>query len=84
MIIQILIVLTGGVAIWMVNQDKNWAKWGNVVGLVSQPLWLYTTFVAEQWGIFALSLFYMFCWGQGVYNKFYKRPTLTQKLVSSQ
>lgn len=71
-VIQILIVVLSCSAIWMVNQDKPWARWGNVAGVLGQPLWLYTTFINEQWGMFILSLFYLYCWLQGVYNKFYK------------
>lgn len=70
-LIQIFIVLTSAGAIWLINQKKPWARWGSVIGLVGQPLWLYTSFQAEQWGVFTLTIFYMFSWSQGIYNNFY-------------
>ena len=72
LVVQILIVVFSGSAIWFVNQDKSWSKWGNVLGLIGQPLWLFTTYSNEQWGMFALTIFYIYCWAQGVYNKFIK------------
>lgn len=73
MLLQILIVVFSGSAIWFVNQDKPWAKWGNVLGLIGQPLWLFTTYQNEQWGMLTLTIFYIYCWAQGVYNKFIKK-----------
>lgn len=35
--------------------------------LISQPFWLYTTFMTSQWGMFTLSLFYTFCWVRATY-----------------
>lgn len=32
------------------------------------PFWLWATFHAEQWGIFAVSLWYTYAWCQGIYN----------------
>lgn len=72
MIIQIVILLTSALAVWLVNQNNKLSKWGSVLGLIGQPFWLYSTFSSQQWGIFLLSLFYMYCWGQGVYNNFIK------------
>lgn len=68
MIIQILIVLFSCSAIYLVSQKHKYAKWGYLIGFIGQPLWLYTSFVTEQWGIFILSLFYMYSWGIGIYN----------------
>ena len=72
MIVQALILLFSCSAIWLVNQDKSYSRWGNVLGALGQPLWLYTSFMEQQWGIFALSIFYLFCWLQGIYNNFFK------------
>ena len=72
-VLQVIIASTGGGAIWLVNQDKPWSKWGSVVGTIGQPFWLYTSYINEQWGIFLLSLFYLYCWCQGIYNNFYRK-----------
>ena len=39
--------------------------WGNVIGLLAQPLWFYTSWCARQWGIFALAFFYTGVWSAG-------------------
>jgi nicotinamide riboside transporter PnuC len=61
-------------AIFLVSR-KN--KWGFVLGLVSQPFWLITTYQHKQWGIFFLSLVYAFNWAYGIYNWFYKKEPKT-------
>jgi len=30
--------------------------------------WFYTSITNEQWGIVALSAFYTYSWGMGIYN----------------
>jgi hypothetical protein len=70
MMIQGLIVVLSALAVWLVNQPRqDLARWGPVVGLASQPAWLYATWQAEQWGMFALSLFYGYAWGVGIHNQ---------------
>lgn len=65
---QIAIALLGGVAIYLVGRKDHLRRWGYVVGLISQPLWLYVTFAAAQWGMFALSCWYSFAWVNGIRN----------------
>ena len=65
---QSFILLVGGAAIWLVGRKEEWRRWGYVLGLVSQPFWFYSTIRTEQWGMFVLSLWYTYSWGQGVYN----------------
>ncbi len=72
LIIQIIIFVTSASAIWLVSSKKHWRRWGYIIGLVGQPFWLYSTFVEKQWGIFLLALFYMYSWGQGVWNYWIK------------
>lgn len=52
------------------SQDSRarWRRWACVCGLVSQPAWFYATYVAGQWGIFALSFIYAGLWARGFYN----------------
>ncbi|MBI2589542.1 nicotinamide mononucleotide transporter [Candidatus Berkelbacteria bacterium] len=47
-------------------------KWGFVFGLLTQPFWIYTAFINEQWGIFFVSFAYAASWSYGVYQWFYK------------
>jgi hypothetical protein len=65
---QIGIVLFGCSAIWLVGRKENWQRWGYVLGLCSQPFWFWTSWAHGQWGIFFLSLWYTYAWGQGFYN----------------
>jgi len=65
---QIMIMICGASAIWLVGRKEYWKRWGYVIGLIGQPFWFYTTIVNEQWGIFLMTLFYTYSWGQGLYN----------------
>ncbi len=66
---QLAIALTGGVAIWLANDRReSWRKWACIFGLAGQPFWFYSAFVAEQWGILALTLVYTGAWLKGVRN----------------
>jgi len=47
-------------------------KWGFVFGLASQPFWLITSFLNKQWGVFLLSIIYVFSWAFGLYEWFFK------------
>jgi nicotinamide riboside transporter PnuC len=59
-----------GVAAMALVASKN--KWGFVIGLISEPFWLYTSYVGHQWGIFFLSVVYTFSWAWGIYVWFYR------------
>lgn len=66
MIEQIGIALTGVTAIYL-SQDKreNVRKWACIFGLIGQPFWFYSSWTAEQYGIFALCFLYTFAWARG-------------------
>lgn len=76
MISQILIGILGVTAILLVGRKDKWQRWGYIVGLIGQPFWFYSAYANEQWGIFVLSLFYTYSWGQGVYNYWIKNKNL--------
>lgn len=63
---QIMIALTGVIAIWL-SQDKShdFRKYACLFGLVGQPFWFYSSFQAEQWGIFILCFGYTYAWWKG-------------------
>lgn len=69
MLEQIGIALTGVIAIWL-SQDSNpnRRKYACIFGMLGQPFWFYSAYIAEQWGIFILCFFYAFSWMKGVYN----------------
>ena len=66
---QIMIALTGVIAIWL-SQDlkESRRKWASVFGLVGQPFWFYAAWTAEQWGIFVLCFAYTWAWYKGFRN----------------
>jgi len=66
---QIGIAIFGISAIILVAK-KN--KWGFVLGLLSQPFWLITSFINKQWGVFLLSIFYVGSWILGIYEWFFR------------
>jgi hypothetical protein len=45
-------------------------KWGCLVGLVGQPLWIHCTWRARQWGMFAMSCCYTFVLAGGAVARF--------------
>ncbi|MFA6135610.1 MAG: hypothetical protein WC869_16495 [Phycisphaerae bacterium] len=65
---QVLIAVLGSASIWLVGRKEHWRRWGYVLGLASQPAWLYTSIHNHQWGIALLSLWYAYAWGQGIWN----------------
>lgn len=71
--IQSILFILSALSIWIVTREEEWRKWGFVIGLLAQPFWVYSSYEAKQWGILALSLFYMYSWSQGIYNSFIKK-----------
>lgn len=65
---QIWIILFGCAAVWLVGRREAWRRWGYILGLCSQPAWIYTAWQHKQWGILILSLWYAYAWSQGIYN----------------
>jgi nicotinamide riboside transporter PnuC len=71
---QAIIGVCGVTAIFL-SQDPapSRRRWACVFGLCAQPAWFYTTWQAEQYGIFCLSLFYAYAWARGV-RTYWLRP----------
>lgn len=67
---QIAIVLLSPIAIYLLAESGPTARWGFVVGLCSQPFWIYATAKARQLGMFAISLLYLVIWIRGIVNHF--------------
>jgi hypothetical protein len=71
-ICQVWITIFGASAIWFVSRREHWKRWGYILGMLSQPAWVYTTILHEQYGILVLSFWYTYSWGQGIYNYWIK------------
>ena len=70
MITQILIVLLGGLTVWLLARRDKWQRWGFIVGLISEPVWFYATLTAKpmQIGVVILAIWYTYAYCQGIYN----------------
>jgi hypothetical protein len=53
---QILIPVLSGASIYMLTRKR--VILGSALGLAGQPFWLYSTYVGELWGMFALSIWF--------------------------
>jgi hypothetical protein len=71
LILQVSIAVLSLLAIAMISSTGPLHRWGFVIGLISQPLWLIATWRARQWGMFVLSIFYLVVWIQGIANRFF-------------
>ena len=64
---QWLIALFGLPALLLVMEGGAWAGWGALLGLASQPFWVWATWRQRQWGMLVLSLAYCLIWGRGAW-----------------
>jgi hypothetical protein len=39
-----------------------------IIGLVIQPAWMFTSYKSKQWGPFALSFYFLIMWSFGIYK----------------
>jgi uncharacterized membrane protein HdeD (DUF308 family) len=69
-LVQAWILVFSGAAALMVARTDRWHRWGHVAGLISQPAYIYTTFVHGQWAMLLLTAFYSWCWLQGIRRRF--------------
>lgn len=70
MISQTFLAVLSLTAVFLLTSKPS-NRWGHVVGLASQPFWLYASFSAEQWGIFICAIAYTVMWIRGIKNNFY-------------
>lgn len=77
LISQTMIFVCTATSIWLLGRKESWSRLGFIVGLAGQPFWLYSSFVSEQWGIFALSLFFVYLWSVGIYNNYFSEKEIS-------
>ena len=78
---QVFAVVLGCWSMWLVNQkskNNHNNKWACIIGLLSEPFWLYTLIFHGQWIAIIVKLFYTYSWGMGVIN-FWIKPYLKNK-----
>lgn len=75
MLEQIAISVFGVSAIWLSQDTKPLLRRiAPVLGLAGQPFWLYSSWTADQWGIFLLSIAYTVAWARGCRNALRHHP----------
>ena len=68
-ILQIVILILGVTVVWLLSCKSPYLRLvGFIVGGLGQPCWFYVTWCSGQWGIFALSWFYLLFYLNGVRN----------------
>lgn len=71
---QILIAVTGCIAIWLTQQPNNKIKkYACLFGIAGQPFWFYSSYVSEQWGIFVICFVYSYAWIVGIKANFFNK-----------
>jgi hypothetical protein len=62
LVVQTAIALGGGTAIYLIAKKR---RFGFMLGLLTQPFWLYSSYSAKQWGILALCVWYTYSYWIG-------------------
>lgn len=71
---NILISLCGASAIFLSQSShEERRKYACILGLIGQPAWFYTSYVSQNWGIFAVCFLYAFSWFKGLWS-FWLKP----------
>lgn len=67
---NVMMVVCGIIAIYLTNlpEGHKYKKYAPIAGLTGQPFWFYVCWVTQQWGIFALTAVYSYCWAKGFWN----------------
>lgn len=66
--LQTALLVLSAIAVALVahGTTARWILAGNIIGALSQPLWLVATWRSRQWGMFILSFFYLGVWSLGI------------------
>lgn len=74
MLEQIVIAVCGVASVWLSQSPAvSSRRWAPIIGLCAQPAWVYASWKAEQYGIFALSFVYAVGWARGVNTYWVRR-----------
>ncbi len=83
MIDQVFIGIFGLASIWLANDPREPVRrWACICGQLAQPFWLYASWQAEQWGIFALSFAYAAGWYRGFRLHWLRRADLARGIAA--
>jgi hypothetical protein len=66
--IQIGIIVFSCLSIFLLSRKDKWMPYGFIIGLVGQPLWLYSSIYSGQWGVFIVTLWFSWRYLVGITN----------------
>lgn len=72
-ILQILTGTFGAVAVWMISRKADWARYGYILGFISQFFWLALFFHYKQYFMIPTLLIYGYAWCSGFYLHWIKK-----------
>ena len=70
---QIVTPILSMTTVYLLTRKDEIMKYGYLVGLISQPFWLFTTWYHHQPGLFIAAIFFTCRWSIGVKNYVIKR-----------
>ena len=70
---QVMVMIFGASAIWLVGRKEHWRRWGYIMGLIGQPFWIYSFIANHQYGMLIMTAFYSYSWTMGIYNYWIKK-----------
>lgn len=70
-LLQVAIAIMSIAALWLITSTEPYGRWGYVIGLASQPLYIAATWRARQWGMFAVAVMLCGLWARGIVGHFF-------------
>lgn len=68
------IICFGASAVYLTQDVRpERRRWACICGMLGQPFWFMSAWEASQWGVFAISAFYTYSWGRGIWNFWIKK-----------
>lgn len=65
-VVQGFLLMMSGTAVWLLaGKNEKRQLIGCIIGVCGQPLWLWSTWIYGQWGIFILALVFLYSYGKG-------------------
>lgn len=71
---QAMIIICGILTAWL-SQDPKFEnrRWSSIAGLIVQPFWFYSTYMNDQWGMFAVSFVFLVAYMRGFWECWIKK-----------
>jgi len=80
-IAQCFAVILGCWSMWLINQKHKEhpnKRWACIIGLLSEPFWIYTLLYHGQMIAIVIKIFYTYSWSIGIHN-FWIKPYLKNR-----